>query len=194
MNHPRQPHPPGDSRPPRPTNKLKPRLILVGALVGLTALTVVTAAAAVLLGRADATGAALTAGSAGLILFSVIAPLLTIALLVAVALWAVRRKIRAAQDWPATRGVVLTSEVVDPGGESGWRARVVYRYEVGGRVYENSRIAVAVEHGNQSLHAQERLAARFPAGAEVPVYYDPRNPSDAALVKGDPNSPTPSWF
>lgn len=93
-----------------------------------------------------------------------------------------RRRLTAARVWRGAHSqVARTSEVV-------------YRYEVGGRVYENSRIAVAVEHGDGSLQAQERLAAGFPAGAQVPVYYDPGNPSDSALIKGDPSSRAPSWF
>lgn len=111
-----------------------------------------------------------------------------------IALRAVKQKMREAQAWPSTEGLVLASEVGDEGGENGWRAHVSYRYEVAGRVYENSRIAVAVEYGREGLQAHRELAARFPAGAPVTVYYDPQNPADAALIKGDPNSPSPSFF
>jgi hypothetical protein len=101
-------------------------------------------------------------------------------------------KIQEAEHWPSTQGVVLTSEVRDAGGDSGWYANVVYRYEVGGCVYENSRIAVAVEPGSQSFQAHQQLAARYPVGAQVMVYYNPQNPADAALMIGDPNSWSPS--
>lgn len=111
-----------------------------------------------------------------------------------IALQAVKQKIREAQAWPSTEGTVLISEVRDEGGENGWRAHVRYRYEVAGQVYENSRIAVAVEYGREGLQAHQELAARFPAGANVTVYYNPQNPADAALIKGDPNSPSPSLF
>jgi hypothetical protein len=171
--------------------------VILGALViALIILLVICAAVAVLFG--------LTAGgrpSMAVAIWSVsfILPFAGIVLLLVVvfrakASRAVRQKIRAAQDWPSTKGLVLVSEVRDEGGESGWRAQVVYRYEVGGRVYENSRIAVAVEYGRQGFQAHRRLAARFPLGAQVVVYYNPQNPADAALVKGDPNSSSPSSF
>ena len=110
------------------------------------------------------------------------------------ALQAVQQKIREAQAWPSTEGVVLVSEVRDEGGENGWRAHVRYQYEVDGRTYESSRIAVAVEYGREGLQAHEELAARFPSGTRVTVYYNPQNPAESALVKGDPNSPSPSLF
>ena len=131
---------------------------------------------------------ALAIGLVGLI------PLSLILLLVILIFVMVRRKIQAAQNWPSTEGVVLTSEVRDAGGESGLYPLVIYRYEVGGRVYKNSRIAVAVEYGRQSFESLEQLAARFPVGAQVKVYYNPQNPAEAALIKGDPNSWTPSLF
>jgi hypothetical protein len=111
-----------------------------------------------------------------------------------IALQAVKQKIREAQAWPSTEGLVLVSEVRDEGGENGWRAHVSYRYEVAGRVYENSRIAVAVEYGREGFQAHQELAGRFPEGTQVTVYYNPQNPADAALIKGDPNSPSPSFF
>ena len=121
--------------------------------------------------------------------------ILTLVLVVRrIALQAVQHKIREAQAWPSTEGLILVSEVRDEGGENGWRAHVSYRYEVGGRLYESSRIAVAVEYGRESLHAHQELAARFPVGAQVTVYYNPRNPADAGLIKGDPNSSSPSFF
>lgn len=110
------------------------------------------------------------------------------------ALQAVHQKIREGQTWPSTEGLVLVSEVRDEGGENGWRAHVRYRYEVDGRTYENSRIAVAVEYGREGRQAHQELAARFPAGAHVTVYHNPQNPADAALIKGDPNSPSPPFF
>ena len=101
---------------------------------------------------------------------------------------------RQAQGWPATKGLILSSEVRNAHDENGWYATIIYRYEVSGRAYESSRIAVAVEHGDQSFQTQQQLAARFPVGAEVLVYYDPENPTDAALIKGHPRTSSPSLF
>ena len=122
------------------------------------------------------------------------AVLLLVLVIRRLALQAVRQKMREAESWHSTEGLVLESEVRDEGGENGWRAHVRYRYEVAGRVYDNSRIAVAVEYGREGFQAQEELTARFPVGAKVTVYYNPQNPADAALIKSDPNSPSPSVF
>lgn len=120
--------------------------------------------------------------------------LLLVILIVVVVLRQVQRKIGESQHWPSTTGVVLTSEVGHTGDDSGWYTRVIYRYEVGGRAYESSRIAVGVELGDQSQVSHERLASRFPVGARVTVYYNPQNPAEATLIQGDPNSWKPSSF
>jgi hypothetical protein len=135
---------------------------------------------------------ALAVGLANLVVLAAI--LLLVVLTIAIVLRMVRQKMTAAQNWPSTKGVVLVSEVKDAGGDSGWYTKVLYRYEVGGQAYESSRITVGVELGQQSLEAHERLSARFPAGAEVTVYYNPQNPAEAALIRGDPNSWNPSSF
>ena len=196
MNNPPQSDSPAHPFSPRLIRKRRWWIILGALISALIILLVICAAFAVLFGL-PAVGQPYVAVAIGSVIF--ILPFAGIVLLLvfiirAEALRAVRRKIRAAQDWPSTKGLVLVSEVRDEGGESGWRARVVYRYEVGGRAYENSRIAVAVESGRQGFQAHQQLAARFPAGARVVVYYDPRNPSDAALVPGDPDSGSPSSF
>ena len=194
MNNPLQTPPAANPRPPR-LKIGRAKWIVIGVVIGVLLLGLLVIAAATLLGllAADNPDGAFAIGLAGAV-FLLGGVLLLTLLIVVIVLAAVRRKIRAAQDWPSTGGLVLVSEVRDEGGETGWRANVVYRYEVGGRVYQNSRIAVAVEYGVHSFQAQERLAARFPAGSQVTVYYDPQNPADAALVKGDPNSLTPSLF
>lgn len=197
MNETRQTHSTHDAHTPRQRAGGKAWLVFV--LVLVVALLMGLAAASVYAALAGLYAPQLPGVSSyKAVTASILAGLLLLLMLCGVvyyaALTAVRRKIRAAQGWPAASGVVLTSEVGDDGGESGLYVRVVYRYEVGGRVYENSRLAVAVEYGVQNLPALERMAARFPVGAEVPVYYDPHNPADSALIKGDPKSWAPSRF
>ena len=196
MNNPPQSDSPANPFSPRLIKKRRLWVVLGALIIALIILLVICAAVAVLFGLL-AGGHSYMAVAIGSVIF--ILPFAGIVLLLvlvirAKALRAVRQKIRAAQDWPSTKGLVLVSEVRDEGGESGWRAQVVYRYEVGGRVYENSRIAVAVEYGRQGFQAHQQLAARFPLGAQVVVYYNPQNPSDAALIKGNPNSSSPSSF
>ena len=195
MSNPQQSSSRANSHSPQLKNKRRLWIILGSVIIALIILLVVCAAFAVLLGfmTIDNPGIVWGIGLVSMVLLFVGSSLVVV-LISVIVLKAVRRKIQAAQDWPATRGLVLTSEVRDGGPDSGWYAKIIYRYEVGGRVYENSRIAVAVEYGDHSFQANERLAARFPVGAQVSVYYDPQNPADSALIKGDPNSSSPSLF
>jgi hypothetical protein len=196
MNNPPQQYSPANSSPLQLKSKRRLWIILGTLLLALIILLV--ACAALLLGvlTADFSNRTLAIGAVSLVVFSIGTLLLII--FIGVIYYTVRtgvqRKIRAAQDWPETEGQVLVSEVRDEGGENGWRAHVVYRYEVDGRVYENSRIAVAVEYGREGFQAQEELAARFPAGAPVTVYYNPQNPAEAALIKESLDSSSPSLF
>jgi hypothetical protein len=198
MNNPQQSYSKGNYYSPRLKTKRKFRVILGVVIIALVILSVVYAAFKILLALLASQNSewALAVESVSTILFftSILSLAVFIGATYYCVLTLVRRKIREAQQWPSTKGLVVTSEVRNDNDEEGWYAKIIYRYEVGGRVYENSRIAVAVEHGNQSLQAQEQLASRFPVGAHVPVYYDPRNPADAALTKGDPNSWAPSLF
>lgn len=97
--------------------------------------------------------------------------------------WAVRR-------WATTTGLVLVSKVVDEGPDGSCYPTVTYRYQVGGRIYESSHIAVAIGGRNVGFGYKkaERITARFPVGTQIPVYYDPKNPVRSVLMHGDGNT------
>lgn len=85
-----------------------------------------------------------------------------------------------AKNWPVTQGVVLVSEAqMDPRGR--YLPSVRYRYSVAGRVYVGQRIAI----GPQASGGKERaeiLAAFYPAGKDIPVFFNPERPDEAVLA------------
>ena len=61
----------------------------------------------------------------------------------------------------------------------GYSAKVRYRYGVNGEAHVASRIA-----WNMTT-SPEQFVAAHPAGTEVTVYYDPRQPGRACLMPGN---------
>ena len=101
-----------------------------------------------------------------------------------------RRKMAAVSTWSSTMGTVLMSTIEwRHSSESGSTAYPVvqYSYQVNGRGYQSMKIAPGPELGGTGA---KKVVARYPAGAQVMVFYDPQNPSDAVLEKKAPAQ----WF
>lgn len=98
---------------------------------------------------------------------------------------ATQRDKRYAKDsarWPTTSGHIKTSQVVSEmrGDVRNDVPVVEYSYVVRGQTYTAKRIsfdAAAILMANQ-------VVTRYPAGSEVPVAYDPINPTVAVLQPG----------
>jgi len=90
--------------------------------------------------------------------------------------------------WPTAGGSVLQSEVQRVSGrgriKSGYKAHVLYRYEVDGRSY----IGDVVSFGHLALGTgegnAESLTHQYPRGSAVQVHYDPVRPDQAILETG----------
>jgi hypothetical protein len=97
-------------------------------------------------------------------------------------------KARTDETWIETQGTVVSSRVV----ESSYRDQdtgqweyvenpeVIYNYTVDERTYEGYKLTPI--NSSDGTPARE-IVEKYPAGAKVPVYYDPDDPSDAALSK-----------
>jgi hypothetical protein len=92
----------------------------------------------------------------------------------------------AAHSWPGAPGVVLASEVrINSGQATTLYPFIRYRYEVGGQVFEGTRIRA----GDERLRIQMGDAAayetveRHPIGASLTVFYNPVNPAESALER-----------
>lgn len=94
-----------------------------------------------------------------------------------------QRKMQAIQSWSSTLGTVTNSYLErrrsSKGGSTSYPA-VHYSYQVGGQAFQGRKIAPGMEVGGSSAGG---VVARYPAGAQVMVFYDPQNPSDAVLER-----------
>ena len=105
-------------------------------------------------------------------------------------------QVRAAREWPSTPGKVVVSDselrdvkVIDSEREGNHKfeqrnfANIVYEYSVSGQKLTNNRVSIGEDRGNFQV---AETIAKYPAGAIVTVYYNPRRPRDAVLERDLP--------
>ncbi len=85
------------------------------------------------------------------------------------------------QTWPKTTGVVVQSEVKETIND--FTSLVVYKYEVGGKSYSSSEIRVRGTTFKSESEARS-FVKKYPAGTEVSVFYQERDPTKAYLEAG----------
>lgn len=97
-----------------------------------------------------------------------------------------RRKMAAVSQWPSTMGTVnssyLESRSSSEGGSTNYPV-VQYSYQISGQTYQGSKLAPGPEVGGTGAG---KVVARYPVGAQVMVFYNPENPSDAVLERKAP--------
>jgi len=98
-------------------------------------------------------------------------------------------KVRRASSWAQAPGRVIRSQMAvrrpREGNEIGTVVNVpavTYSFSVGGVTYQGTRVSLGDISGK---YAQVALA-RYPAGANVTVYYDPADPNDCVLEREAP--------
>ncbi len=91
-----------------------------------------------------------------------------------------RRRIAAVRQWPSTMGTINASYLERRSSSEGSTNYPVvqYSYQVGGQAYQGLKIAPGPEVGGTGAG---KVVARYPAGAQVMVFYNPQSPSDAVL-------------
>lgn len=97
-----------------------------------------------------------------------------------------RRKMAAVSQWPSTMGTIVASRIEQRhSSDSGWvdYPAVQYSYHVGGQFHQGAKIAPGMEVGGTGAR---KVVARYPAGAQVMVFYNPQNPSEAVLERKAP--------
>ena len=94
---------------------------------------------------------------------------------------------KPTKTWPNINGKVLESEVEKSRGGGNASARILYEYTVDGKKYTSERIRA---FGISKFHFAESptLVEEFPAGKEVSVFYNPKDPSSAVLLHGPPKN------
>jgi hypothetical protein len=86
-----------------------------------------------------------------------------------------------ARQWPRAVGEIISAEVctLDPDGAPSYAPIVRYTYSVGGHSYTQSQSDLALTAS--SPEQAQAVVARYPVGAVVTVYYDPRAPQHALI-------------
>ncbi|MFY9695799.1 MAG: DUF3592 domain-containing protein [Xanthobacteraceae bacterium] len=86
----------------------------------------------------------------------------------------------ASKKWPRAAGTVMTSVLEkSPEHRRRYRAALQYRYRVGGKDYQASRVFWGGNEGREKHMAS--VVETYPEGSGVRVFYDPKKPSEAVL-------------
>jgi hypothetical protein len=95
----------------------------------------------------------------------------------------IQGKGKRARAWPTAQGVVLASSVVavPMGGSNMLAPSVVYSYEVAGAKRESASYRLGTPPMFNKPAKAEAAAAKYPAGSQVTVHYDPVKPESSAL-------------
>jgi len=96
-----------------------------------------------------------------------------------------RRRMAVVSQWPSTMGTVMMSTVDRRSTSEGYTDYPVvqYSYQVGGQSYQSYKLAPGPEVGGTGAR---KVVARYPAGAQVMVFYNPQNASDSVLERKAP--------
>ena len=105
-------------------------------------------------------------------------------------------QVRAISEWPSTPGKVVISDsevreirVLDDSREDNYRierrnfADIVYQYAVAGTQLRNNRVSIGEDRGNFEV---AETIAKYPAGMDVTVFYNPLHPNEAVLERDLP--------
>ena len=87
---------------------------------------------------------------------------------------------KRSMNWSSTQGVVLNTDYkrTSVGRRTSNAPYVTYRYQVGSRTFQSD----VFSFGDQPV--SDAVFEQYPTGRMVTVYFDPRNPHEATLVKG----------
>lgn len=125
---------------------------------------------------------------AGSISLIVALPFLIIAIVFFV-LWArSRRQIGQAKSWPSTTGRVVSAHMdarrshsSEGGTTTSYYAVVLYEYMVDGKRYQCNRLTLGTPLGTSFTGGVQKKLLQYPVGSRVEVFYDPDDPTNAAL-------------
>jgi hypothetical protein len=100
--------------------------------------------------------------------------------------WTILQNARASASWPTADGIVTRSQVThstDAEGGDSYQPQVTYTYSANNSTYENNTIKFG-ENSYSSRRKADEIAANYPIGKSVTVYYDPEKPDRSVLEPG----------
>lgn len=90
-----------------------------------------------------------------------------------------QQKQHQVKGWAKAKGTITHAYFADD--SEGGRLEITYEYAVEGKLFSSSRLAPSL-----MLYKASDMARKYPPGAEITVYYNPKNPKEAVL---EPKSP-----
>lgn len=97
-----------------------------------------------------------------------------------------RRRAEISKSWPTAPGEIITSTIVqhestdsDGSSSTSYEPVVEYRYTVIGNPMMGKKIAFGANQFD--YRTAQKVVARYPAGAQVQVHYNPDKPTEAVL-------------
>ena len=116
------------------------------------------------------------------LLFSI--GLVVVALLVGMMAFVTDTDAKASLNWPAVTGVVKNTKIEKSGSRRvTFCPRVFYAYVINGKSYEGTLITEPEPFFSTEKEAQQ-ITSRYPDNSQVQVYYNPKNPEQAHLIRG----------
>lgn len=100
--------------------------------------------------------------------------------------WTILQNARASASWPTADGLITDSRVsrsTDSDGGDSYSPEITYSYAVNNLGYVNNTIKFG-ENSYGSRSKAEKIAAGYPIGRNVTVYYDPEKPDRSVLEPG----------
>lgn len=100
--------------------------------------------------------------------------------------WTILENAKASASWPTAQGEVIKSEVTrntDGEGHTSYSPEVTYTYFADNQ----SRKSYTIKFGENSYgnkRTADEIAAKYPIGKSVTVFYDPQNPEKSVLEPG----------
>jgi len=83
--------------------------------------------------------------------------------------------------------IQVAEQIVNDGTQITYRPIIAYRYQAGGAQRTGSRVFLCARTDWTGEKEADAWLAAHPAGATVPVWFDPARPDDAALVLNKPS-------
>lgn len=116
------------------------------------------------------------------LLFSIV--LVVVALLVGMMAFVTDTDAKASLHWPAVTGVVKSTKIEKSGRRKiTFSPRVFYSYIINGKSYEGSLLTEPELFFPTEKEAQQ-ITNQYPDKSQVQVYYNPQNPDQAHLIRG----------
>ncbi len=95
------------------------------------------------------------------------------------------REALRSKGWPTTSGKITKSEVTWDlyQAKPRYSPDLSYDYQVGEKTFSGTAVRVG-KLTTKSEHDAEEIVRQFPVGKDVPVFYDPANPSSSCFITG----------